>query len=94
MSKEYQFYLDIKYSSWERNKFLIPGDTYEEALERAKKLFETFGFEGSILEPYSDETLDWEQMSPQENDNQPTRELMYKSPQGEEVSVMSNAPEQ
>lgn len=72
--ESYQFYLDTKVSTWYRTKFVVEGNTLEEAKEAAIKLHKAGALDGEPWDNIIDTT---EPMTPEENGNQPTEELFY-----------------
>ena len=72
--ESYQFYLDTKVTTWYRTKFEVEADSLDEAKEAAIKIHRLGELDGEPWEQV-DDTI--ENMTPEENGNQPTEELYY-----------------
>ena len=72
--ESYQFYLDTKVTTWYRTKFEVEADSIDEAKAAAIKIHKQGELDGEPWEQV-DDTI--ENMTPEENGNQPTEELYY-----------------
>jgi hypothetical protein len=72
--ESYQFYLDTKVTTWYRTKFEVEANSLDEARAAAIKIHRLGELDGEPWEQV-DDTI--ENMTPEENGNQPTEELYY-----------------
>jgi hypothetical protein len=72
--ESYQFYLDTKVTTWYRTKFEVEADSIDEAKAAAIKIHKQGELDGEPWEQV-DDTI--ENITPEENGNQPTEELYY-----------------
>jgi hypothetical protein len=76
---------------WDRDEYLVDSDSFEEALDRIKKHFNDEDFDDPLI-PDSTDSLDTiEELTPQENDNCATRELIYVNEEGMDKPIMDNS---
>ena len=77
---QYTFYIDQKVTVWERMDCTIEANSYEEALEKANKVFEDsyYAEEDPNISEETETLYDsMENLSRKDNGDQPTRELIY-----------------
>lgn len=73
--KTFDFFIDKKVTVWERNKYKVKADSFEEALEIMKKEFEEEEYKEDIY--LETETL-FETKQPIKPNEAPTKELYYE----------------
>lgn len=89
---EFQFAIDRKLSSWDRDRYIIEAETYEQALEVMTKVFKDDSPE-DYIEPDYVECLDGtiEDLDPEDNGGQATREMFYINDKGQDTPIADNA---
>lgn len=90
---EFKFAIDQKWSNWDRSRYTIQADTYEEAERKMKRNYE-FDLDDTdpdYLEPDWTDCIDGtiDTISPI-NDGQPTRELIYINEDGNDKTLLDN----
>ena len=76
VNKEFNFEIHEKITVWEKHKYTVEAPTYVEALEIMKREFVNTEFMDNFVE--SEIMYDTgEFMTPEDNDNQATKELLY-----------------
>jgi predicted transglutaminase-like protease len=88
---EFTFYIDQKTTVWERSKYVIEAESYEEAVAKATEIFKDDELQDEEHGFIEQETLydTIENMTPKENDNQSTMELIYVN-NGEDKTILDN----
>lgn len=90
--KTFRFFIDAKYSNWERSAYDIEADTYEEAEEKAKEIFNDPSLD---VEPTWVDDLDTiEFLDIESNHGSPTQELLYRDENYEIKTIKTNLDEQ
>lgn len=78
--KKFEFHVDQKVTTWYRETHVVEAENYDKAEEMMKKAFlnEDEEYEYFVHQEEIDNTL--EDMTPEENGGQTTRELFYRAP--------------
>lgn len=75
--QEFEFGLERKYTVWERGEFTVTATSREEAIMKAKQMVESGEADEAICNAWGYTTISgtYEELSPEDNGNQPTQEL-------------------
>lgn len=77
--KNYEFYIDEKVTLWQRHKYVVNADSYEEALDKVAQELNDQEFSDDIFVE-TDMLYDTiEYIDPKENNGQSTKELIYEN---------------